>query len=238
MRTNEQIKKIKETQSDPVQYINFVKQDNVRKIVEYYENNKDKAEVKTTGPTCLYIKEGDGVIDNIVRKLRDIYGNFKIRNAQIFDVSSPHVIHIDDGKDLPQAYKAFTLPLKVEWSEHAEYRNMALAKLIFFDQHYYGGPVKFFNGETVDENTKVHYNMPLTNYKEVEGTNDVGIREEVQNYLTHLRPHWLEGLSVQCYFPWVGGSCIAFDSLQLHSASDFNKLGITRKLGVSIFTTL
>ena len=52
MRTNEQIEKIKETQSDPVQYINFVKQDNVRKIVEYYENNKDKAEVKTTGPTC------------------------------------------------------------------------------------------------------------------------------------------------------------------------------------------
>ena len=104
MRTNEQIEKIKETQSDPVQYINFVKQDNVRKIVEYYENNKDKAEEKTTGPTCLYIKEGDGVIDNIVRKLRDIYGNFKIRNAQIFDVSTPHVIHIDDGKDLPQAY--------------------------------------------------------------------------------------------------------------------------------------
>ena len=27
MRTNEQIEKIKETQSDPVQYINFVKQD-------------------------------------------------------------------------------------------------------------------------------------------------------------------------------------------------------------------
>ena len=43
---NEQIEKIKETQSI-VQYINFVKQDNVRKIVEYYENNKDKAEVKT-----------------------------------------------------------------------------------------------------------------------------------------------------------------------------------------------
>ena len=70
------------------------------------------------------------------------------------------------------------------------------------------------------------------------GTNNKGIPEEVKNLLTHLRPHWLEGLSVQCYFPWLSGSCIAFNSLQLHSASDFNRQGIIRKLGVSIFTTI
>tara|TARA_B100000683_G_scaffold273617_1_gene319694 strand:- start:791 stop:1507 length:717 start_codon:yes stop_codon:yes gene_type:complete len=238
MRTNEQINLIKKSQSDPVQHLNFITQEDIKKIVDYYSQNENEVETKSTGPKCLYIKEGDGVLDNVIDKLRNFYGNFKVRNAQIFDVATPHVIHIDDGKDLPNSYKAFTLPLRVEWEQNAIDKNMARAKLVFFDQHYYGGPVKFFNGETVNENTKVHYNTPLTNYNDVEGTNNKGIPEEVKNLLTHLRPHWLEGLSVQCYFPWLSGSCIAFNSLQLHSASDFNRQGIIRKLGVSIFTTI
>ena len=48
---------------------------------------------------------------------------------------------------------------------------------------------------------------------------------------------WLQGLSFNSYFPWTIGSIIAFDSLQLHCASDFTKHNIKSKLGISIFTT-
>ena len=56
--------------------------------------------------------------------------------------------------------------------------------------------------------------------------------------LNHLKKEWLDGLSIDNYFPWKIGSVIAFDSLRLHSASDFNRAGITKKLGLSIFTKL
>ena len=57
-----------------------------------------------------------------------------------------------------------------------------------------------------------------------------------KDMLSHLKEEWLEGLTVQKYFPWTIGSIICFDSLQIHSASNFLNCGIESKLGLSIFT--
>ena len=54
--------------------------------------------------------------------------------------------------------------------------------------------------------------------------------------IDHLKDEWLEGLSVKAYFPWIVASAIVFDSLQLHSAGNFAKQGVTEKIGLSIFT--
>ena len=149
MRTQIQINKIKEKQSTPKQQLIFLNELEVDQLLMYYNNNADKAEIKPTGPKCLYIKEGEGVIDYILVKLRNKFGDFKLRNAQIFDTTVPHVLHNDDGKDLPNAYKAFTIPLQV-------FDGNALdAKLVMFNQYYYGGPAKFCKDENFESNTTI-----------------------------------------------------------------------------------
>jgi len=230
MRTKQQIDKIKEKQSTPIQQFIFLNELEVEDLLFYYNNNSDKAEVKPTGPKCLYIKEGDGVIDDLLVKLRSKFGKFKVRNAQIFDTTVPHILHNDDGADFPNTYKAFTIPLEVVGG------NFMNAKLCMFDQYYYGGPAKFCKGETVESKT---YNSIVTDYKDIEGLNDKGIPEGWRTQLlSHLKDKWIEGLSLQGYYPWIPGSYIAFDALQIHCASNFVDVDITRKIGLSIFTTL
>jgi len=230
MRTKQQIDKIKEKQSPPIQQFIFLNELEVEQLLLYYKNNSDKAEIKPTGPKCLYIKEGEGVIDYILVKLRDKFGDFKLRNAQIFDTTVPHILHNDDGIDLPNTFKAFTIPLQV-FGE-----NFMDAKLCMFDQYYYGGPAKFCKGETVASKT---YNSIVTDYKDIEGLNDKGIPGEWRTQLlSHLKDKWIEGLSLQGHYPWIPGSYIAFDALQIHCASNFVDVDITRKIGLSIFTTL
>ena len=228
MRTPEQIQKIKHNQSSPVQLLNAISNNDVLSLIDYYDT--DLIIQKNTGPKVQYIKEGTGVIDNILCLLRKQFGNFEVRSAHYFDVTNPHIIHNDDDVDYPNVYKAFTIPLLTEGA------NCDLAKLIMFDQHYYGGPAKFMqNGPA---NKTEFYNKNLYIYNDVEGTSDKGISDQVLSMLGHLQPQWLEGLSVNSLFPWTIGSIIAFDSLQLHCASNFKEHNITRKLGISIFTTL
>ena len=76
-----------------------------------------------------------------------------------------------------------------------------------------------------------------TPYPGTEYFNDLNKNNRIENKnLSHLKEEWLEGLTVQKYFPWTIGSIICFDSLQIHSASNFLNCGIESKLGLSIFT--
>ena len=231
MRTQEQITAIKNTQSDPKQHWDILNYGNIIDLLIHYNDSSKKVEQKSTGPKVLYVKEGEGVIDDILDKLRQTYGDFKVRSAHYFDVEKPHIIHNDDDFDYPQCYKAFVIPLLVEGA------TCDKAKFFVFDQSYYGGPAKFVNGEDVT-GKPVHYNTFLTDYNDVEDKAICGLDDFELQYLTHLKPKWLQGLSVKRYFDWRIGSIISFDSLNLHCSSDFNKAGITRKIGLSIFTEI
>jgi len=232
MRNNLQIQEIKDTHSHAVQLHNIVPDWKIDFLKEHYENAADVRKVqKETGPKVLYVREGAEVIDDILMSLRTEFGNFRVRSAHFFEVEHPHVIHNDDDFDYPKAYKAFTIPI------HTEGAKSDNAKLIMFNQYYYGGPRKFMNGGPVQK--KNYYNSHLYEYTKVENKDNTGIPEKFKKfYLSHLKENWLQGLSVDRYFPWQIGSIIAFDSLQLHCASDFRQAGITKKLGLSIFTEL
>ena len=155
---------------------------------------------------------------------------FKVRYAHFFDVTDPHIIHNDDEFEFPDCYKAFTLPLNV-------YGNSDDIKLVVFDQYYYGGPAKFFAGEK--SISKVHYNAPVTSYENVQGCSYTVIEKNMKDeYLGHLRDNWLKGLSVKTMLDWTVGDILCFDSLSLHSSSNFKSKGIDRKIGLSIFTVL
>lgn len=229
MRSDNQISQIKISHGAPVQLLNVIPQNTIDSLIHYYNTNDSIIE-KNTGPKVCFIEEDHEYISSTIDILKSQFGNFKIRAAQYFDVSEPHIIHNDDEFDYPDSYKAFTIPLLTEGAD------CNLAKLIMFDQYYYGGPAKFMRNGPAKK--LEYYNKNLYSYNDIEGTNDKGIPATMLPMLSHLRPQWLEGLSINSYFPWTIGSVIAFDSLQLHCASNFKEHNITRKLGISIFTTL
>ena len=227
MRTIEQIEKLKETHSDPQQVKNLLNEKKVNFLLDYYHNSKN-VEEKNTGPKVLYVEPGEGIIDDVLENLKSVIGDFKVRSAHFFDVSKPHILHNDDANDLPDAYKAITLPLYID--------GTGTPRLVFFDQYYYHGPVKLFKGRRKE--IEVHYNKPLIDYSEVSNLSQEQIPDWIrQRLLSHLKDRWLEGLSVHSYFPWTIGSGIIFDSLQIHCASNFLEENVTRKIGLSIFTT-
>jgi len=230
MRTPEQTEKIKQFHSDPVQIENFLSEQQVLDLLEYYKKNQNFVEEKNTGPRVLYVNEGTGVIDIILKKLRQKFGNFKVRSAHFFDVTKPHILHNDDDFTLPAAYKAFTIPLYFEGP-------IDDIKLIIFDQYYYNGPAKFFYDDTNER--EMYYNVPVNDYQTVENLSSIGIDNVYKTlYLGHLKTSWLEGLSIKQDFPWKIGSAICFDSLALHCSSNFKSVGVKRKIGLSIFTTI
>jgi len=228
MRTDIQIAGIKKHESNPVQLFNLINKEKIKSLINFYNSN-DKIE-KNTGPVVSYIKEGDGVIDDILEMLRTQFGNFTLRSAHYFDVTKPHIIHNDDDFKYPNSYKAFTIPLEVR-------ADVNEAKLVFFDQHYYDGPAKFINKSDATNFPK-YYNSFVTSYERVFNKSNIEIKLEHRKLLSHLKDEWLEELSVQQCLPWTIGSIIAFDSLQLHCASNFLDTGAVSKLGLSIFTTL
>lgn len=230
MRTQQQIEEIKKTHSDSIQMHNVLDQQSISDLLEYYHCS-DKTE-KNTGPKVVYVKEGDGIIDNILPILRLQFGNFKVRSCHFFDVTKPHVLHNDDSFDYPQSYKAFTIPL---WVSKGDCNKI---KLVMFDQYYYDGPAKFFKGEDFSEEP-FFYNQPVYDYSRIENLTDKGIPSPIRNaMLSHLNSRWLEGLSVSSFFPWTIGSVIAFDSLRIHCSSNFTKIGVEQKIGLSIFTEM
>ena len=93
MRSVEQINNLKEKQSPPVQFIDILDKHTIQKLINFHNSN-EKIE-KNTGPIISYVKEGQGIIDDILYILRAKFGNFKVRTAHYFDVSRPHIIHND-----------------------------------------------------------------------------------------------------------------------------------------------
>ena len=241
MRTTEQIDYIKSTTVDPYSVDYFLSDEEVNHLIALFENNQDTNETlkeqktiyKNTGPITLDMRkfENDIVYSNILKRLEDYIGPFDVANAFFFTTDYPHIIHNDDTFELhPTVYRGITLPLKFESDEPVT----ELPCLCFFDQYYFQGPSKFFKNETF---IPTYYNKCLYEYNDVDGLVDTVIdNETIEKYLTHLKPVWLEGLSFHSAKPWSIGSALIFDSTRLHCASDFRKLKIKSKLGISIFT--
>jgi hypothetical protein len=241
MRTTEQIEFIKSTTTDPYSVEYFLSDEEVNYLISLFENYQDdnstldsqKKIYKNTGPITLDMRkfENDIVYSTVLKRLEEYIGPFDVANAFFFTTNYPHIIHNDDTFELnPNVYRGITLPLRLDTDDKLTY----LPYLCFFDQYYFHGPSKFFKNE---EFMQTYYNKCLYEYSDVEGLVDTLIDDEtIQNYFTHVKPVWLEGLSLHSVEPWKIGSALIFDSTRLHCASDFRKLGIKSKLGISIFT--
>ena len=228
MRTSEQISKIKETITDPFSVENFLSADEVLYLIELFDKSQEKT-YKNTGPITVDLKPyfSDSVVKKIIAKLKNHILNFEITAAFFFQTDYPHIIHNDDTFELPDTvYKGVTLPLYLS----GEYQTFP--SLCFFDQFYFHGPAKFFKG---DAGIPTYYNKQVYDYTDVDNLSDIPFGDRSKLF-THLKSQWLDGLSLHSTLNWVPGNALIFDSVRLHCASDFRKLGIKSKLGISIFT--
>jgi len=233
MRTDQQIAQIKSRITDPYSIKDFLSLEDINHLIGLFESQKTapNAVYKNTGPVTLDIKDylNDIVISKIIAKLKSEIGNFEITAGFFFTTNYPHIIHNDDTFELPDGvYKGITIPLKT-------YGSDLVPDLCFFDQFYFQGPAKFFNGDT---DIPTYYNKQVYDYVDVDG--EIGgmlIDESTRcQYFTHLKPAWLKGLTLWGTLKWRPTSVLIFDSVRLHCASDFRQQGITHKLGISIFT--
>jgi len=225
MRTQEQINIIKQHFSDPYSVEHFVSADDIAELISIYDCC-DKI-VKNTGPVTVDINTllDKPVFQRLLAAIQTEIGPFEFTAGLFFKTDYPHVIHNDDTFELPNTvYKAITIPLAVE--------GTGIPKLCFFDQCYFHGPAKFFNG---DKNIPTYYNQQVYDYSNVDGTVESQFVDQNQ-YFTHLKSNWLQGLSLHSAIDWIPTQAIIFDSVRLHCASDFRSLGIKGKLGLSIFT--
>jgi hypothetical protein len=219
------LEQIKSRISDPYSVPNFVSNEDIASLIEIFKTSKERIH-KNTGPVTVDIADhlDHPAFKRLLAGIQSEIGPFEITAGLFFYVEYPHVIHNDDTFELPDVYKAITVPL--------EHDGQSNPKLCFFDQFYFKGPAKFFNGET---HVPSYFNTPIYDYTDVEGLVDSKIVDDY-NYFTHLKPKWLQGLSLHSALDWVPGSIIIFDSTRLHCASDFRQQKIKNKLGLSIFT--
>ena len=235
MRTKEAIESIKSRIIEPYNVPDFISSEYVDYLIALFEAQKTEpnAVYKNTGPVTLDLADylDDPVITNIVQRLKNEIGPFEITAGFFFTTSYPHVIHNDDTFELPDGvYRGITLPLQVTRTVPSK----EFPQLCFFDQFYFHGPAKFFNGDT---NVATYYNKQVYEYSDVDGLVDVQF-VDADKLFTHLKPSWLKGLSLHSTLEWRPGNALIFDSVRLHCASDFRRLNIQSKLAISIFTRL
>lgn len=238
MRTTSQIEKIKTTFQDPRVIESFLSESDINYLIDLYESSNDlnspyEGKIKkNTGPVTLDLTQflSDAVVKNIFEKIEKEIGPYDIVSAFFFKTDYPHIIHNDDSFELPDSvYKAITLPLALYGESIKGYPS-----LCFFKQFYFHGPSKFFKGEKF---IPTYYNKQIYEYENIENlTNETFDLQLYEKYFTHLKKEWLDGLTLHSSVDWIPGSAIIFDSVRLHCASDFRKLGIKEKLAVSVFT--
>ena len=231
MRTTEQIEKIKNRVIDPYVVKDFLTYSEIENLVRVFDDNNEQKIHKNTGPVTLNIHPflHYPIFQTVLKKIENEIGKFRLMTAFFFTVKNPHIIHNDDLFELPDdSYRAITIPLTL----NGRVTSVKYPRLCMFDQFYFHGPAKFFNKS---ENLSTWYNKQVYEYSQVDGLVDTPVVDE-NKYLTHLKPEWLEGLSLHSTLEWKPTNALIFDSLRLHCASDFRQIGIQEKLGLSIFT--
>jgi hypothetical protein len=228
MRTQEQITQIKNRITDPYKIDGFLTDVELAQLIDIYDNQPNRLH-KNTGPVTLDLDLTNPLINSIIGRLKKEIGDFEVTAAFFFKTSYPHIIHNDDTFELPDGvYKGITIPLKI-------YGSDKIPQLCFFDQFYFHGPAKFFNG---DKDIPTYYNKQVYDYSDIDGISAGMVIDESTRcqYFTHLKTQWLKGLTLWGTLKWNPTSALIFDSTRLHCASDFRQQGIESKLGISIFT--
>ncbi len=233
MRSKSRIQQLKDRMSPAYAIKRFLTKQELEKLYSLWISTQNNAIEKNTGPITVNFKDikDSDIIKMVIQKIKTEIGeDCECWGGQFFYTDRPYVVHNDDDMyKFPDAFKAFSMPIKV-WPEDKE---SSLTELVCFEQSYFEGPAKFFNGGPEQE---IYYNVAVYDYKDVKDLKTISIPKSMTDkLLPHLKTEWLHGLSIDNKFSWQLGDAIVFDSLKLHASTDFRKKGIEGKLGLSLF---
>jgi hypothetical protein len=228
MRSETEQQEIKNLLSEPVSLENFLSDEEINSLIDIFEKTSNESKIfKNTGPITLNIDFTIEPFKSLLNRFAPVLGDFDLISGFYFYTDYPHIIHNDDSFELPTTFKGITLPLRFRGSKKYPY-------LCFFHQYYLNGPAKFVKGE---KELPEFYNKNISDYTEIKNKSIKIFPKIIHDmYLSHLKYEWLDELSFDRALPWKPGNALIFNSVQLHSASNFLKQGITDKLGISIFT--
>lgn len=222
---------MKAASSVSFQVDSFLSATEIDSLLHAFEGSENK-EHKLTGPVCSPY-QGFPAID---KKVMDLIGPCRILGTSLFfRTDTPHVLHMDAPKDLGRLpYRAILLPLRYEADDPCAPFDLSF---FVFHQRWFGYPAKFFKG---DRDIYSPHNRPVYDYAEIDGLVP-GARPDPRvqaKWLSHLKPRWLDDLTIETQFDWKVGSAIVFDSVRIHCSSDFRRVGARSKTGLSIFTEM
>lgn len=166
------------------------------------------------------------IVDQLLGK-----DNWTLQGGIFFETVTGYRVHVDTEKRGPNyVWQTIVFPLRQEpSSETPIYENN---RLIVFDQVWKKDAAFFLKGspEVPEE-----FNGVIKDYKDVlylkEGYSD----PEVERLCPHLEKQNYEGLTVDKTFQWTPGTPLTFPRNRLHASSAFQRFGIKKKLGLSLF---
>ena len=133
----------------------------------------------------------------------------------------------------PRLHRNCVIPLWIDGAESTKFAVM--------DKCYLDGPVKIVHGadpKKIDSSPK-YYNEPLLDSAKLEYYTGKDFDPVLwEKYFTHQGRLRFHGLSVEGMLKWQPGNLLIFDGARIHCAADFRKVGVKRKIGLSVFTCL
>jgi hypothetical protein len=164
-------------------------------------------------------------VDQLITQYIGPHGTFA---GNFYEVRKPHILHNDDNKRLwPRLHKTVVIPLDI----------IEPTQFGIFDQCYLNGPVKI--RRPGHQSPSVYYNQDLTDNSLLKyNTGKEFCRDTHDKYFSHQHYDAFHGLSVESIVTWKPGDIIVFDTARIHCGTNFNRQGISQKLGLSVFTYL
>lgn len=157
-------------------------------------------------------------------------GDWFVDGGNYFETEVPYRLHCDSGKlPVKKLYYNIVIPLKL-WGNNI---NSDLNKFIITNQRWRGDAAFFVMGDPGAVN---EYNTCVRDYGDIDGIG-TGIDQKLLELCGHLNPENLTGFTINKSISWVPGDIILFKRELIHTTSNWRSAGVTKKLGLSLFTS-
>ena len=210
--------------------------DQIQSLISCFENNSQMQTLPMRkfgldiGPAIEIVRP---IIDSVLGE-----GTWEVAGGNYFETDTGYRVHADTGKEnLDKVWQTFVFPLRLEIKPNISKPQLEKNRLVILNQTWSGPAAFFLRGEDTEPS---EYNIVVRDYVQ-EGVGNLDDIDSIDGMLLEFCPHLkssnFAGLTVDKHFQWTPGVPITFPRNRLHVSSAFPRLGIAKKLGLSIFTS-
>lgn len=164
--------------------------------------------------------------DFVLSTIPDFDRKIEICYSHFLTQTLPYIVHTDGPLSAEmRGHYNILIPLET---------NGDAGHTVTFEQGFRGPGRAFVKGQTEDELEVYDFTK---DYSGVSNLTESEFPENVRaEFLDHIEPASLEGLSLEKVIEWVPGDIILFDRYRLHSSSSFKKFGLKNKTSFVVAT--